>query len=274
MKTFPLNNGVEIPVLGLGTYRIGKSEDEVYNAIRTALDAGYRHIDTAAFYENERPIGKAIFQSGIAREEIFVTTKLWGTDVVKTNIPGAFETSLRNLGLDYVDLYLVHWPIKGKVASTWAEMEKIYSSGKTRAIGLSNHLIHHVEELLQTASVVPAVNQMELHPYLTQTNVVDFCKQKGIVPEAWSPLGSSKVPLLEDVTIKEIAEKYNKSVSQVILRWNIERGIVAIPKSSNAKRQKENLEIFDFELSTGDIAQINALDKNHRTGIHPDEIEF
>lgn len=274
MKTFTLNNGVSIPALGLGTYKMGKTDKEVYDSVRTALDAGYRHIDTAAFYKNEIPIGKAIRDSGIAREDIFVTTKLWGTDVLSENIVGAFEGSLRNLGFDYVDLYLVHWPVRGKVVSTWMEMEKIYASGKTRAIGVSNHLVHHLEEILQHSSVVPAINQMELHPYLSQTEVVDYCKQKGIIPEAWSPLGSTKIPLLENEVLKDIAGKYGKSVAQIILRWNIEREIVVIPKSAHADRQKENIDIFDFELSSEDVALINSINKNHRTGIHPDDMDF
>lgn len=274
MNKVTLNNGVEIPVLGLGTYRLGKSEQEVYNAIRSALDTGYRHIDTAAFYKNEVPIGKAIRESGVDRSEIFLTTKLWGTDVVNNNIQNAFETSLNNLGLDYVDLYLVHWPVKGKISSTWKEMEVIYASGKAKAIGLSNHLVHHIEEVLSETSVVPAVNQIELHPYLTQQSVVDFCKQKGIQVQAWSPLGSNKMPLLQDKLLDKIAEKHGKSPAQVVLRWNLQNGVVAIPKSSDSKRQKENIKVFDFTLSASEITLINALDKNHRTGIHPDEIEF
>jgi diketogulonate reductase-like aldo/keto reductase len=187
---------------------------------------------------------------------------------------GAFEGSLRNLGLDYVDLYLVHWPVRGKVVPTWMEMEKIYASGKTRAIGVSNHIVHHLEEILQHSSVVPAINQMELHPYLSQTEVVDYCKQKGIIPEAWSSLGSTKIPLLENEVLKDIAGKYGKSVAQIILRWNIERKIVVIPKSAHADRQKENIDIFDFELSSEDVALINSINKNHRTGIHPDDMDF
>src|SRR5690554_5483199 len=162
MKTFRLNNGIEIPALGLGTYKIGRTHEDVYNAVRTALDLGYRHIDTATLYINEKPVGKAIRESGIPREDIFVTTKLWGSDILNNQINEAFEGSLQNMGLDYIDLYLIHWPVKGMISSAWREMEKIYHSKKVRAIGLSNHLIHHVEEVLNEATIVPVVNQMEL----------------------------------------------------------------------------------------------------------------
>lgn len=172
MLTIKLNNGVEIPATGLGTYRLGRTDEETYRAVRTALDAGYRHIDTATLYANERPVGRAIRESGLAREDIFVTTKLWGSDILSDRIREAFDESRMNLGLDYVDLYLVHWPVKGKLRSTWKAMEQIYRSGKVRSIGLSNHLVHHMEDILEDASIVPAVNQMELHPYLTQKDVV------------------------------------------------------------------------------------------------------
>lgn len=269
-----LNNGVHIPILGLGTYKIGANETEVYNAIRTALDAGFRHIDTAMLYENERPIGKAIRESGIAREDIFVTTKLWGTDVLKEDVQGGFDESMRKLDVGYVDLYLVHWAVAGKTEYAWAEMEKIYASGKARAIGVSNHMIHHLQEVLEMASVTPAVNQVELHPYLVQQDLVDFCFSKGILPEAWSPLGSKKVSLLENPLLMDLSLKYGKTPAQVVLRWNVEKGIVVIPKSSSAERQQQNLGVFDFELSAEDVQAINQLDKNYRTGIHPDEISF
>lgn len=274
VKKILLNNDVSIPIIGLGTYKIGLTDDATYHAVRMAIDNGYRHIDTATLYQNEKPVGKAIRDSGISREEIFVTTKLWGTDILNNRIQEAFEGSLKNLGLEYIDLYLIHWPVKGKISSTWQEMEDIYIDGKTRAIGLSNHLIHHVEEVLQSARVTPAVNQMELHPYLVQQEVVDHCKGKGIVPVAWSPLGSSKVPLLQDEVLIWIAGKYGKSPAQVVLRWDIQKGVVAIPKSSVRDRQIENIHIYDFELTNDEIKQIDELDKEHRTGAHPDLIEF
>lgn len=274
MQTIHLNNGVLIPLLGLGTYRLGGSDQDSYRAVRTALDAGYRHIDTAAFYFNEKPVGKAIRESGIPRADIFVTTKLWGTDILSNRIQEAFNASLLNLGLDYLDLYLVHWPVRGKVAFTWHAMEKIYQSGNVKSIGLSNHLVHHIEELLQEATILPVVNQIELHPYLTQKEVVEYCNKKNIVVQSWSPLGSSKIPLLQENTLKEIGRKYHKSPAQVVLRWNVERGFVVIPKSSDAQRQKENIAIFDFQLTAEEIALIDMLNKDFRTGIHPDEISF
>ena len=274
MENIKLNNGVEIPLLGLGTYKIGATDDDVYNGVRSALDIGYRHIDTATLYSNEKPVGKAIRESGIPRDEIFVTTKIWGSDIINNQIQEAYDVSLQNMGLDYIDLYLVHWPVKEMIGSAWLEMEKIYHSGKVRAVGLSNHLLHHMRGDLDVATVIPVVNQMELHPYLVQQEIVDYCKEHNIVPEAWSPLGSSKVPLLKDEVLIWIGGKYGKSPAQVVLRWNIQKGVVAIPKSSSKERQAENFDIFDFELTQEEIRQIDQLDKDHRTGAHPDYIEF
>lgn len=273
-KKILLNNGVSIPVIGLGTYKIGHTDDEVYRAVRTALDIGYRHIDTATLYANEKPVGKAIRESGIPRENIFITTKLWGTDILNDRIQEAFEDSLRNMRLDYLDLYLVHWPVKGKISYTWEKMEDIFIDGKTRAIGVSNHLIHHLKEILNNANVIPAVNQIELNPYLVQQEITAFCKSKGIISEAWSPLGSKKTPLLQDEILMKIADKYGKSSAQVVLRWNIQKGVIVIPKSSRDERQFENINIFDFKLTNDEIKLIDKLDKGQRMGAHPDEITF
>lgn len=269
-----LNNGIKIPMLGLGTYKIGKTDKEVYNAVRTALDLGYRHIDTATLYQNEAPIGKAIRKSGIPREDIFVTTKLWGDDILRSRIHQAFDESMQLLDIGYIDLYLVHWPVKDRLVSTWREMENIYVSGGAKAIGLSNHLQHHLEEILDVASILPVANQVEMHPYVVLDDLVDFCEENAIVCEAWSPLGSNKAPLLEEKMLREIGEKYGKSSAQVVLRWNIERGVIAVPKSSNKERQAANIDIFDFKLTPEEVQLINSLDKNYRTGIHPDEIGF
>ena len=274
MKHLTLNNGVSIPQLGLGTYRIGSSEESVYNAVRSAIDQGYRHIDTAAFYQNEAPIGKAIRDSGISRDNLFVTTKLWGDDIVNERIEQAFDKSMRLLDIDYLDLYLVHWPVKNKVAYAWQKLEQIYAAEKTRAIGVSNHLQHHLEEILSSGEVKPVVNQIEYHPYLTSEQLVSWCKSHDIICQSWSPLGSSKIPLLEEETLIEIGNKYQKSSAQIVLRWNIEQGIITIPKSSNAKRQAENYNIFDFQLTPDEVKEISALNKDYRTGIHPDEIGF
>lgn len=274
MKHIKLNNGLEMPMLGLGTYKIGWTDVEVYNAIRTAIDLGYRHIDTATLYKNEAPIGKAIRDSGITREDLFVTTKIWGSDILSDNIMKAFEISMDQLNIDYIDLYLVHWPVKNKEADTWIEMEKIYATGKTKAIGVSNHLQHHLEKVLDVASIKPVANQIEMHPYLPLDDLVAYCGANDIVCEAWSPIGSNKVALLEENILKDIGNKYQKTPAQVVLRWDIERGVVAIPKSSSKERQALNIDIFDFELTDEEINMISSLNKNYRTGAHPDEIEF
>lgn len=274
MEKRTLNNGREMPVLGLGTYKIGRSDKEVYRAVRSALDAGYRHIDTATLYKNEHAVGLALRESGISRDELFVTTKLWGSDVLANNIMGAFQTSLSNLGLDYLDLYLVHWPVKGKVRDTWKKMEEIYHAGNVRSIGLSNHQIHHMKEALAEATVVPVVNQVELHPYLPQEEIRAYCENLGVVVQAWSPLASNKIPLLEESVLAQIGEKHGKSPAQVVLRWHLQQGIVPLPKSSNADRQLENFQVFDFELSREEMHRVNALDRDHRTGMHPDNMAF
>ncbi|HUI32274.1 MAG TPA: aldo/keto reductase [Dysgonamonadaceae bacterium] len=268
-----LNNGVKIPVLGLGVFRM-EDEKEAYNSVRKAIDLGYRHIDTAKVYENEEPVGKAIRESGVNREDIFVTTKLWNEDIINDNAQKAFETSLKKLGLDYVDLYLVHWPIKNKYVSIWKEMEKIAQSDKARAVGVSNYMENHLQEIIDLKSLVPAVNQIELHPYLSQKPLVKFCKQHDIKVESWSPLCANKNNLLQEKSLKEIGEKYSKTPAQVILRWNVERGLIVIPKSSNPKRQAENLDVFDFNLSAEDMERINSLNKDERVGPHPDEVGF
>lgn len=268
-----LNNNIEIPALGLGVFRMD-NDKEAYNSVRKAIDLGYRHIDTAMIYENEKPIGRAIRESGVSREELFVTTKLWNDDIANDNAQKAFETSLQTLGLDYVDLYLVHWPIKDKYVSVWNQMEKIYQTGKARAVGVSNYQQNHLQEILNLKSLVPAVNQIELHPYMTQQPMVDFAAQHNIKIESWSPLCANKNNLLEEQSLKEIGEKYSKTAAQVVLRWNIERGLIVILKSSNPARQLENISIFDFELTDQDMQTINQLNKDLRVGPHPDEVGF
>lgn len=268
-----LNNGIEIPALGLGVYRMD-DEKEAYKSVRKAIDLGYRHIDTAMIYENEIPIGQAIRESGVSRDELFVTTKLWNEDIANNNSQKAFETSLRTLGLDYVDLYLVHWPIKDKYVSVWSEMEKIVQSGKARAVGVCNYQENHLQEIINLKSLMPAVNQIELHPYLSQQPLVEFCTQHDIKIESWSPLCANKNNLLQETSLKEIGEKYSKTAAQVVLRWNIERGLIVIPKSSNPARQAENLDVFDFQLTVDDMQKIDALNKDARVGPHPDEVGF
>ena len=268
-----LNNGIEIPALGLGVFRMD-NEKEAYNSVRKAIDLGYRHIDTAMVYENEAPIGRAIRESGVSREEFFVTTKLWNQDIVNGNEQKAFETSLRTLALDYVDLYLVHWPIKDKYVTVWSEMEKIYQSGKARAVGVSNYQESHLHEIINLKSLIPAVNQIELHPYLSQEPLVEFCTQHNIHIESWSPLCANKNNLLQEPSLIKIGEKFMKTAAQVVLRWNIERGLIVIPKSSHPKRQAENIDVFDFELTVEDMQKIDLLNKDMRVGPHPDEVGF
>lgn len=266
-----LNNGVEMPWLGLGVFR---AEDgaEVENAVKVALAAGYRSIDTAAVYNNEKGVGKAILESGVPREEIFLTSKVWNTDQGYEKTMAAFESSLEKLQTDYLDLYLVHWPKGERSVDTWKAMEELYNKGSVRAIGVSNFLVHHLKEFLPHCKVVPAVNQFEFHPELIQPELLEFCREKGIQPEAWAPMMKGKV--LEIPVMQKIAEKYGKTPVQVVLRWDIQKGVVTIPKSVKPERIVANADIFDFELSDEDMAQIDQLDCNKRIGFHPDSIPF
>lgn len=266
-----LNNNVSVPQLGLGVWQ-SREGGEVERAIACAFEAGYRSIDTAAIYENERGVGAAIKNSGISRDEIFVTSKVWNGDQGFDITISAFGNSLKLLGLEYLDLYLVHWPVAGKYKETWKALELLYRKGMVRAIGVSNFLTHHLEKLLQEAEVVPAVNQIEFHPYLIQQDLFDYCVEKNIRVEAWGPLMQGKFTKIR--LFAEIAEKYNKTAAQVLLRWHIQRGVITIPKSVNELRIKENVAIFDFSLSEEKMDQINKLDKNYRFGPDPDNFDF
>ncbi|MCL1794610.1 MAG: aldo/keto reductase [Oscillospiraceae bacterium] len=270
-STLKLNNGVEIPVLGLGTYQIG-DESATYEAVRYALDAGYRHIDTAAAYYNETGIGKAIKDSKINREDIFITTKLWNEDQRQGNQYKAFEQSLERLGVDYIDLYLIHWPVKEKIAESWKILEKIYKENRARAVGVCNFLIHHLEEIFAASDLIPAVNQVECHPWLTQVELADYCQKKGMIFEPWSPFGVGA--LLGDETLISIAKKYNKSAAQLILKWGLQRGFINIPKSANKDRIQQNTEIFDFAITGEDMSEIFKLNIGKRVGAHPDTFTF
>lgn len=272
MKMAVLNNGIKMPMVGLGVFRC--SEEEAYNNVKSALEVGYTHIDTAMIYGNESGVGQAIKDSGIKREELFITTKLWNDDQRNDNQRQSAEDSLKRLGLDYVDLYLIHWPVKEKFVTSWLEMEKIYKDGLAKAVGVSNFLEHHLEAISEASDLIPAVNQVECHPFLTEKPLIDECKKRGIQFEAWSPLAASKNGLLENDVIIKLAEKYNKTPAQIVLRWDIDCDIVTIPKSSNRDRQKQNIDIFDFELSQEDISAIDALDKDLRVGSHPDTFTF
>lgn len=270
-KTILLNNDVEMPLLGLGVFQ-ARDGREVEQAITWALEAGYRSIDTAAAYRNEEGVGSAIRNSSVPREEIFVTTKLWNGDQRQGTMLSAFETSLEKLGLDYVDLYLIHWPVKGKYKESWRVLESIYESGRAKAIGVSNFLIHHLDDLMQDANVVPTVNQIEFHPFLQQPDLIAHCRKLGIVPEAWSPIMKGRVMQVPELV--QIGEKYGKTAVQVTLRWMIQKEIITIPKSVKQARIQANGDIFDFALSDDDMAAIDNLDKNERIGPDPDNFNF
>jgi diketogulonate reductase-like aldo/keto reductase len=271
-STTTLRNGVKMPWLGLGVWRAG-GDAETERAVRAAIDAGYRSIDTAMIYGNERGVGRAIRACGVPREELFVTTKVWNDDVRHDRVAAAFDESRRLLGLDYVDLYLVHWPIAGKIGKAWRAMEQLAATGKVRAIGVSNHLLPHLHELLAAAEVVPVVNQIEFHPYLQSRPLVEFCRSKQIQVEAWSPLGQGGV-ILQDPTLAAIAKRHGKTVAQVILRWDIQSGVVTIPKSVHRARIVENAQVFDFTLTPADLAAINALERGQRRGPDPANFGF
>ncbi|WP_019640526.1 aldo/keto reductase [Paenibacillus fonticola] len=273
--TVTLNNGVKMPWFGLGVY-LAKEGAEVENAVKAAIDYGYRSIDTAAAYHNEEGVGRAVTQAiqhnGLSRENLFITTKVWNSDQGYESTLEAFEKSLSRLKLDYVDLYLVHWPVKEKYKDTWKALEKIYKEGKARAIGVSNFQIHHLEDLLQDSEVVPTVNQVELHPELTQKELLQYCHDQGIRLEAWSPLGQGN--LLDHEVLQGIAKKHGKSVAQVILRWDLQNGVVVIPKSVNPDRIAQNGNIFDFVLDADDMRTIDQLNRNRRFGSDPDNFNI
>lgn len=268
--TVALNNGLEMPYFGLGVFQ-SKAGDEVVNAVKYALDAGYKAIDTAAIYKNEEGVGLGIRESGQKREDLFITSKVWNSDQGYDSTLKAYDASLERLGLDYLDLYLIHWP-KEKSAETWKALEKIYEEGRVKAIGISNFLQHHVEDLLKDANVVPMINQMEFHPRLVQQDLVNFCHSKGIRYEAWSPLMQGKIFDVPEMV--ELAEKYGKSVVQLVLRWNLQKGVVTIPKSVKKDRIEDNAKIFDFEISEEDVKLIDSLDKHERVGPDPDNFNF
>jgi len=270
-STTKLNNGVEMPWLGLGVF-LSEEGAEVENAVKSALTNNYRHIDTAAIYKNERGVGKAIKESGIPRSEIFLTSKVWNTDQGYQSTLNAFDESLEKLQTDYLDLYLIHWPKAQRSVETWKALEELYEAGRVRAIGVSNFLVHHLEDFLLHCKVVPAVNQVEFHPELIQPDLLKYCQKKGIQLEAWSPIMKGRV---NDIPVmQEIAAKYGKTPVQVVLRWDIQKGVVTIPKSVKAERIISNADFFDFELTPEEMARIDALDQNKRIGPHPDQISF
>lgn len=268
--TILLNNGVAMPCYGLGTYKA--EGNEVERAVTAALELGYRAIDTASLYGNEQEVGRAIRASGLRREDVFVTTKVWNDDQGYDRALAAFEKSREALGLDVIDLYLIHWPGVNKYKDTWRALERLYEEGSVRAIGVSNFQIHHLESLMNDSHTVPAVNQVELHPRLRQRPLHDFCLLNNIQIEAWAPLMKGK--LQDNEILASIARMHGKSVSQVILRWELQHDIVTIPKSVTPSRIKENSEIFDFNLSEEEMNAIDTLDTGERIGRHPDDVDF
>lgn len=273
--TTTLHNGVKMPWFGLGVFKVSEGA-EVIDAVRTAIINGYRSIDTAAAYGNEEGVGQGIreglAEAGITREELFVTSKVWNSDLGYESTLAAYETSLKNLGLDYLDLYLIHWPVEGKYKEAWRALETLYKKDRVKAIGVSNFHIHHLEELLKDAEITPMVDQVEYHPFLTQAELHKFCKAHDIQLEAWSPLMQGK--LMDHPVLVEIAAKTEKTVAQVILRWDLQNGVVTIPKSIKEARIIQNSQVFDFELTDEDMERISALNENKRVGPDPDNFNF
>ncbi|CAM3011294.1 aldo/keto reductase [Saccharomonospora xinjiangensis] len=264
-----LNTGATMPQLGYGVFQV--SPGEVTGLVSEALRAGYRSIDTAAIYGNEEGVGRAIAESDLAREDLFVTTKLWNDHQGYDSTLAALDESMARLGLDYIDLYLIHWPVPSKdtYVETWKAMQRLHEEGRAKAIGVSNFQIPHLRRLLDETDVVPALNQIELHPNLPQRQLREFHAEHGIATEAWSPLGQGK-GLLDDPTLTSLAAEYGKSPAQIVLRWHIQLGNITIPKSATPSRIKQNIEVFDFELSADDMATITALETGVRVGPDPD----
>lgn len=272
MEWTTLNNDVKMPMLGLGVYKVEDGAVTV-DTVKAALDADYRLIDTAAIYQNEESVGQALREAGVPREDVFVTTKLWNEFHGFDEALQAFQDSLDRLGLEYVDLFLIHWPMPrfGKFVETYKALEQLYEEGRVRAIGVSNFEIEHLEQIIQSCSIVPAVNQVEIHPYLSQKELIAFCKRYDIQIQAWSPLMKGR-EALEDDTIVEIAKRHDKSPAQVILRWHLQNGVAVIPKSVTPSRIKENIQVFDFTLTNEEMAAIDALNRDERTGSDPKEM--
>ena len=264
-----LNTGDQIPQLGLGVFKV--DDDVCEQIVRDALEIGYRHIDTAMIYRNEAAVGRAIASSGIPRDELFVTTKLWNSDQGATATPEALATSLELLGLEYVDLYLIHWPapLRDDYVASWLALEELHQQGLVRAIGVSNFEPEHLERVLEEGSIVPAINQVELHPAFQQRKLRAFQEPLGIITEAWGPLGQGKYELSELPGLTEIAEAHGKSIQQIVLRWHLQEGVVVFPKTVRKERMMENLSVFDFELSPEEMTALAAMDADRRVGTHP-----
>ena len=272
--TIKLNNEVEMPAIGLGVFQV--ENDTTAEIVKNAIELGYRSIDTAAIYGNEAGVGEgiklALASTGLNREDLFITSKVWNAGLNYEETVSAYEESLEKLGLDYLDLYLIHWPGKNKFAESWSALEDLYIEGKIRAIGVCNFNISHLQDLMKNARVTPVINQVEFHPRLQQQSLRAFCKEHNIQLEAWAPLMQGG--LLEDPTIANIAEKYGKSNSQVILRWDIQNGVITIPKSVRKERMAQNADIFDFSLTVEEMQIINAMNLDKRVGPDPEVFDF
>ncbi|WP_336045782.1 aldo/keto reductase [Solibacillus ferritrahens] len=269
--TKELVNGVKMPVLGLGVYKM-TDRDETLQAIATALELGYRAVDTAALYYNEEEVGEAIRHSSVPREDIFVTTKVWNSDQGYDNTLRAFEKSLKKLDMDYIDLYLTHWPVKEKFVDTYRAIERLYDEKLIRVPGVSNHHEHHLKDILASCNIAPMVNQIEVHPYLSQESLRNYCAQEQIAVTAWSPLGRGNV--LNDDKIVRIAREYDVTPAQIILRWHLQNDVIIIPKSVTPSRIKENSELYHFELTKETMQQLDALNRDERFGQNPDNFKF
>ncbi|MBY8986375.1 MAG: aldo/keto reductase [Candidatus Lokiarchaeota archaeon] len=268
-STQKLNNGVEIPLLGLGTWDL-RGRD-AYKAVLWSLDLGYRLIDTASFYRNEKEVGEALKDTNIPREEIFLTTKVWNNEQGYNNTLNAFEKSLERLKVDYVDLYLIHWPISGLRNKTWKALEKIYEGGKTRAMGVSNFTIRHLKELFECSETIPTVNQIEFSPFLFQRELMDYCKSHKIVVEAYTPLTRGRK--LDNRLVRALAQKHEKTPAQILIRWDLQHEIIEIPKSGSQQHLRENVDVFDFTLNSEEMSQLDELNEGFRLGNDPHFID-
>jgi methylglyoxal/glyoxal reductase len=268
-STIALNNGINIPRLGLGMYRSPKGRKS-FSTVLYALQFGYRHVDTAALYKNEREVGEAIQESGIRREQIFVTTKLWNDDHGYDKALRAFDKSMKELNLDSIDLYLIHWPVTGKRKESWKALQKIYKDGRCRSIGVSNYLIRHLEELLSETDVVPVVNQVEFSPFLYQKELLEYCRAKNILLEAYSPLTKGK--RLNDTNLMNVADRYGKTTAQILIRWGLQHDLIVLVKSNRTERIEENGSVFDFEIADEDMRVLDSLDENYRTSWDPSDV--
>lgn len=272
MEYYVLSNGVKMPKVGFGVFKTADGEETI-NSVKWALEAGYGHIDTAYVYGNEKGVGEGIKQSGMKREDIFVTTKAWNAVIREGRTREVFHESLKNLQLEYVDLYLIHWPVDGR-SEAWKIFEELYDQKKIRAIGVSNFHKHHLEELMETAQIKPMVNQIESNPMFNNHELIDLCQKQDILVQAWSPLGGNGTSMLNNETLINIGKKYNKSAAQVVVRWNIQKNVVPLPKSTNKGRINDNINVFDFQLDIEDMNIITQMNQNKRVGSDPDNFNF